>query len=355
MSLTKLTANLNIHQSKPDKPVDTAEQLKKDFDKPVNDIKEYINDTLTSEVDTELGTKANTTDVNAGLNGKAPNNHASPNTTYGLGTTSNYGHCKIVQSTDSSTEVDGEALGAYQGYYLKGLINDRLPLSGGTLTGNVLLDGEYFLQGKSNNNVINLIRGHNNMTAIGDSAYETRVWGSAFGVYPNAYFDSNAYFSNYVQFNDSIDVNANLYVNDHPIRAKYIYDRDTVTNSPNMYITSNGWIRRTTNTSSERYKTDIKDLEEELNPNKLYDLKIKQFKYKDEYQPNDKDKRYNKDLIGFIAEDVERVYPIAVDYTEDGQVDNWNERYIIPAMLKLIQDQKKQIDNLEERISNMEV
>lgn len=52
MSLTKLTENLNMHQSKPDKPVDTAQKLKEDFDKPVNDIKTYINDTLTSEIDT---------------------------------------------------------------------------------------------------------------------------------------------------------------------------------------------------------------------------------------------------------------------------------------------------------------
>lgn len=63
MSLTKLTANLNVHQNKPDKPVDTAEKLKQDFDRPVNDIKTYINNTLTSEVDTALGTKANSSEV----------------------------------------------------------------------------------------------------------------------------------------------------------------------------------------------------------------------------------------------------------------------------------------------------
>lgn len=63
MSLTKLTANLNMHQSKPDKPVDIAEQLKKDFDQPVNDIKEYINDTLTEDLDSALSSKANSSDV----------------------------------------------------------------------------------------------------------------------------------------------------------------------------------------------------------------------------------------------------------------------------------------------------
>lgn len=56
MSLTKLTANLNMHQSKPDKPVDTATKLKQDFDQPVNDIKDYINNTLTSEIDSKFAT-----------------------------------------------------------------------------------------------------------------------------------------------------------------------------------------------------------------------------------------------------------------------------------------------------------
>jgi len=56
MSLTKLTANLNAHQNKPDKPSDTAEKLKQDFDKPVNDIKDYINNILTSEIDGKFAT-----------------------------------------------------------------------------------------------------------------------------------------------------------------------------------------------------------------------------------------------------------------------------------------------------------
>lgn len=60
MSLTKLTENLNMHQSKPDKPSDTASKLKEDFDKPVNDIKSYINESLTSELDTLLTSLQNT-------------------------------------------------------------------------------------------------------------------------------------------------------------------------------------------------------------------------------------------------------------------------------------------------------
>lgn len=137
------------------------------------------------------------------------------------------------------------------------------------------------------------------------------------------------------------------------------YNNNVITSEPNLCITSTGKFRRTTNTSSERYKKDIKLVEDDiLNPERLYNLDIKQFKYKEEYQPNKNDSRYGKDLIGFIAEDVEKVFPIAVDYTEDDNgnkiVDNWNERYIIPPMLKLIQNQKKKIDELEDRIKILE-
>ena len=143
------------------------------------------------------------------------------------------------------------------------------------------------------------------------------------------------------------------------LNAPDIYNSDTVTGAPNLYITSTGKFRRTTNTSSVRYKKDIENVkDEELIPERLYDLQVKQFKYKEEYQPNKNDSRYEKNLIGFIAEDVEKVFPIAVDYTEDENgnkiVDNWNERYIIPPMLKLIQNLKKKIDELEDRIKILE-
>lgn len=143
------------------------------------------------------------------------------------------------------------------------------------------------------------------------------------------------------------------------VNSPNIYNNNVITSGPNLCITSTGKFRRTTNTSSVRYKKDIENVkDEELIPERLYDLQVKQFKYKEEYQPNKNDSRYEKNLIGFIAEDVEKVFPIAVDYTEDENgnkiVDNWNERYIIPAMLKLIQNQKKKIDELEDRIKILE-
>ena len=157
--------------------------------------------------------------------------------------------------------------------------------------------------------------------------------------------------------------------NDGSIRAKKVYNEDVVTNMANLYIGDGGWIKHGQSVSSKRYKEEIKELEnEEFNPERLYDLKVKQFKYKKDYQPNEKDSRYDKDLVGFIAEEVAEIYPIAADYNEKGEVENWNDRYIIPPMLALIQKQKihqdeqdrlikeknKKINDLEERIKALE-
>ncbi|MCI8587834.1 MAG: hypothetical protein HFJ49_04405 [Clostridia bacterium] len=51
MSLTKLEKNLNIIQSLPNKPALEAEDLKKEFDKAGNEIKDYINNVLTKEIE----------------------------------------------------------------------------------------------------------------------------------------------------------------------------------------------------------------------------------------------------------------------------------------------------------------
>ena len=56
---------------------------------------------------------------------KAPVNHASTGTNYGLGSNSNYGHVKTVNDLDSSYHQDGEALSAYQGKVLQDEIDAK--------------------------------------------------------------------------------------------------------------------------------------------------------------------------------------------------------------------------------------
>lgn len=160
---------------------------------------------------------------------------------------------------------------------------------------------------------------------------------------------------NYLFAGSYITTMTNLYVDDGSIRSENTYSNTSehVTNAPNVYITSNGWFRRTTG-SSERWKKDITEkIEERLNPKKLYDLPVKQYKYKDDCISKD-DVRKGKNILGFIAEDVAKIYEPAVQYDENGKVEMWNAQIIIPAMLKLIQEQKKEIDNLKERVSKLE-
>lgn len=111
--------------------------------------------------------------------------------------------------------------------------------------------------------------------------------------------------------------------------------------------------------SSRRYKHDIKPIETEggkLDPHKILDIEVVQFKFNADLDDPESE-RYLKDVPGLIAEDVDEHYPIAADHSKDKngnvQVDNWNERYIIPPMLALIQEQHHRIENLESELETL--
>ncbi len=64
------------------------------------------------------------THSHASDNTKAPNSHASAATTYGVGTTANYGHVKTINDLNQASHVDGLALSAYQGKVLDDKISN---------------------------------------------------------------------------------------------------------------------------------------------------------------------------------------------------------------------------------------
>ena len=141
------------------------------------------------------------------------------------------------------------------------------------------------------------------------------------------------------------------YYNSYGIQSVPTYNR-TTSGSSNLRIDSSGNIKRATG-SSKRWKKDItENIEERLNPEALYNLKIKQFKYKDNYL-DEKDKRKGQNILGFIAEDIQEIYEPATEYDEDGNVEMWNSDVMIPAMLQLIQNQYKDIQNLQKQINEL--
>lgn len=106
--------------------------------------------------------------------------------------------------------------------------------------------------------------------------------------------------------------------------------------------------------SSERYKNSIELIkEEELLPERLYDLPVRQFKWNEGHYPEEE--HYNYDLVnvGFIAEEVAEHYPFAA-VVINGKIETWEARCIIPPMLALIQEQKKEIESLTKRINILE-
>lgn len=117
-----------------------------------------------------------------------------------------------------------------------------------------------------------------------------------------------------------------------------------------LYVDQNGLLQ--SSTSSARYKKDIStEFSEDLDPHKLYDLPVKQYQYKDEH----KDKQLVEGMqVGLIAEDVDKYYPNACQYNDDGEPESWRERIVLPAMLKLIQEQKAEIDELRARLDKIE-
>ena len=144
------------------------------------------------------------------------------------------------------------------------------------------------------------------------------------------------------------DINGDVYAN------AFIYNpgHTTTASAANAFINSvSGLIARST-ASSQEYKTDIVNLTSvpELDPKALYDLPVRAFRFKDNYLP-ETDDRAGMLVPGFIAEEVDAIYPIAADYVEGKGVETWNDRMIIPALLALIQEQNERIKTLENKLN----
>nr|DAX14027.1 MAG TPA: Receptor recognition protein, Long tail, Helical sandwich, Tail fiber [Bacteriophage sp.] len=104
--------------------------------------------------------------------------------------------------------------------------------------------------------------------------------------------------------------------------------------------------------SSKRYKKHVKNMTSS-EAERLLDIPVVWFRYNDGYlAPGDRFE--GKPLPGFYAEDVYDAFPECAMLNESGQVEDWNYRTMIPAMMKLIQDQQETINSLNKRIERLE-
>lgn len=106
-----------------------------------------------------------------------------------------------------------------------------------------------------------------------------------------------------------------------------------------------------TDSSSRRYKNSIEDVSNEmLDPHRLYNLPVRQFKWNEGHF--DEAEHYNYDTIniGFIAEEMAEHYPYATVLSAKGEIESWEVRRILPPMLALIQEQHKEIEELKKKV-----
>ena len=130
-----------------------------------------------------------------------------------------------------------------------------------------------------------------------------------------------------------------------------IFNLAHVTSGGHLVFNSDGATVAYLSSSSKRYKNHISDVPDE-EALRILDIPVIKFKYKDGYLfPTDF--LVDKEIPGFYAEDVEEVNPILCQYNEDGSVEDWNYRTMIPYMLKTMQIQQKQIDNLQTQINEL--
>jgi hypothetical protein len=230
-------------------------------------------------------------------------------------------------------------------------------LQAGTLTAFTLRtsSGARRVVVSASTNSISFVESSSTVGHIGPASIDGIVmhYGSTFNpnvtTYPNAYVssgDARIAFSStkYVQVSTT-----GVVVSGDFFSLTNFYNQDTTTtaNAANTWMSATTGLTRRSTASSLRYKDNVVDLRTvtDIDPKKLLDVPVRAFSYKTDYL-DAADDRAGLMLPGFIAEEVAEIYPIAADKV-DGVVESWNDRFVIPGMLALIQDLNTRINILE--------
>lgn len=113
MSIPKFTVDVNAHQNLADQPALNSTQLKQAWDKPANDIKDYINNTLVDAIDDAIETITGSIDtaITTKLQAIYPvgrviysESSINPATIFGFGTWELTGQGQFIVGYDSTNE-----------------------------------------------------------------------------------------------------------------------------------------------------------------------------------------------------------------------------------------------------------
>lgn len=273
--------------------------------------------------------------------------------------------------------------GAWKGlYYSNGRLYVSLDaLLGGTVTLGGKKNGNGYLKIKDASNAVKGLIDRSGYTVF--TSYEEN---SKYMKYTGVQFSSDGIFPVDIKkfFDDEVDIeiensenwgiswkdnSLNVYATEVSADTGTFGDL-TVTNSASFakspkienmeYTTSSNticWDGRTgykqlmlKSSSSKRYK-DIGNNIAEQEIEEWYNIEPTWAKYKEGYlvEGDENEGRY---IPMFIAENVEAFFPEATRH-QNGLVEDWNERIMIPAMFAMIKSQKEQIDRQEKLINQL--
>lgn len=127
---------------------------------------------------------------------------------------------------------------------------------------------------------------------------------------------------------------------------------NTTSGDANVHIGSAGNLS-TKSGSSRRWKHDIGPIVEKgIRPEMLYNVKARQFIYNKGYI-SPEDHRAEKVIPGFIAEELEEDYPIAVEYDENGKPSGWGASFFVAPIVHLLQEHKKKLDEFDRALEKI--
>lgn len=122
-----------------------------------------------------------------------------------------------------------------------------------------------------------------------------------------------------------------------------------VSSGGHMVFASDGSSVAYLSSSSKRYKNHVSNMTIE-EAEKILSIPVVWFKYKEGYL-DPADWLSGKKIPGFYAEDIYDIFPEATQLNEAGEPEDWNFRVMIPAMMKVIQDQNERINTLEDTVN----
>ena len=124
-----------------------------------------------------------------------------------------------------------------------------------------------------------------------------------------------------------------------------IFGLGHVSSGGHLVFDSDGATVSYLSSSSRRYKNHIRDMTDNDIQN-LYKLPTVFFIYKPGYLEKDS----AVPIPGLYAEDVEQYLPLAARY-QNGLIEDWNERAVIPYLIKAIQLQHEEIEALKRKVA----